>query len=190
MASKIISRIFNRSIENVESSSFSEDNKDDESFATFYFEKVDRNSEEKINHASDKTECYYSKQMQEESYSGRERSVFEDFEKEKKFLGVITDIDYPNRTFSANLFCTDDLVNRIVLFSFDDLSSKDRSLVEIGRRIIYIYGKQYRNGTVTNVSNLYFRNFSNWTEREIELKRIEANELYNLLNNNGLDNYD
>ena len=49
-------------------------------------------------------------------------------------------------------------------------------------KIIYIYGKQYRNGTVTNVSNLYFRKEMNWTKREIEVKRSEANELFSILN--------
>lgn len=187
MASKVISRILNRSIENVKASSFSEDNMIDDSYASFYFDDADRDNEAAVDFESEKTDCYYTKQKQEESFSLRERPVFEHFEKEKKFLGIITDVDYSNRTFSAALISSDDYINRNVLFSIDDLPSDKLSLVEIGRRIIYIYGKQYRNGTVSNVSNLYFRKDSNWSAREIELKRNEAAELYSLLINNGED---
>lgn len=185
MASKAISRILNRSIENLGRSSFNEDTKTDDSFTTFYFEEADKDRSAIDNSEPIKTECNYSKQKREESFSRRERHIFEDFEKERKFLGIITDVNYSNHTFTANLTCTEDLINRSVVFSIDDLSFEECHLVEVGRRIIYIYGKQYRNGTVTNVSNLYFRNDYNWTEREIERKRNEARALYNLLSNSG-----
>lgn len=187
MARKSISRILNRTIDNLDDSSFNETNVDEGSFTTFCFEEADRVSESELNHETNKTDYYYSEQRQEESFSKRERPVYEHFEKEKKFLGTITDINVPERTFSADLICTDDDIKRNVLFSIDDLSSEDCLHVEVGRRIIYIYGKQYRNGTATNVSNIYFRNDSNWTEREIELKRKEANELFNFLSNKGVD---
>lgn len=180
MASKTISRILNRSAKNIYSSSFSENDSGDDSFTSFYFDESEPNANSDNKH--DLTENDYSEQKKEESFSGRGRIVFEHFEKEKKFLGTISSIDHSEHTFSAILISSDDLITRDVVFSIDDLPKELKNFVEIGRRIIYIYGKQYRNGTVTNVSNIYFRNNSRWTQREIELKENEAKELYDLLN--------
>ena len=183
MASKTISRILNRSAKNIYSSSFSENDSGDDSFTSFYFDESEPNANSDNKH--DLTENDYSEQKKEESFSGRGRIVFEHFEKEKKFLGTISSIDHSEHTFSAILISSDDLITRDVVFSIDDLPKELKNFVEIGRRIIYIYGKQYRNGTVTNVSNIYFRNNSRWTQREIELKEKIANEIYDLLNDVG-----
>lgn len=182
MPSKVLSRILNRSVEKINSNSFIKENDTDDSFTSFYFDGTELNSSIDDIHDSDKTDNFNLEQMKEASFPRRDLPIFEYFEKEKKFLGVITDIDYSKRTFSANLVCSDDLITRDALFSLDDLSSENVSCVEVGRKIIYIYGKQYRNGTVTNVSNLYFRKEMNWTKREIEVKRSEANELFSILN--------
>ena len=163
------------------SNSFIENDDFDDSFTTFYFDEPDFNSSLEDIYDSDKTDNYNPEQMKEESFLRRERPVFEYFEKEKKFLGIITNIDYSNRTFSANLVCSDDLISREAIFSIDDIPSENIPYIEVGRRIIYIYGKQYRDGTITNVSNLYFRQKMNWTKREIELKKNEANELLSIL---------
>jgi len=183
MASKTILRILNKSAKNINSSSFNESGSGDDSFTSYCFDAPELNAYSDDN--DDLTENEYSEQEKEESFSRRERIVFEHFEKEKKFLGTISSIDYSKHTFSATLISSDDHITRNVMFSIDDIPKELKSLVEVGRRIIYIYGKQYRNGTVTNVSNIYFRTNSRWTPREIELKENEAKALYDLLNDDG-----
>lgn len=178
MATKTLSRILNRS-ENKNLSSFSEVSEGDDSFTTFHFEDED-NQKTEIDE-SVLTESDLFKEKHEESFSRRKDIVWEHFEKERKYLGEITGIDYNNHTFSASLVGSDDSVNRAVTFSIDDIPTEDAQYIDVGRRIIFIYGKQYRNGTVTNESKLYFRKDSNWTKREIELKRKEAEELYKML---------
>ena len=183
MASKMIFRILNRPSDCSNMSSFDEKSETESSFASFYFEKMGSTGEDEADIEIEKTECsYYPDQKIDESSSCLVRPVFTEYEKEKKFLGTITDVDDTNRTFSAELIGSDDLITRNAIFSIDDLSPENVSLVEVGRRIIYIYGKQYRNGTVSNVSELYFRRNSSWTEREIEAKKSEAEELFAMLN--------
>lgn len=177
----MLSRILNLSNENKKMSSFGETERETDLFTSFFFNEEDDNGGEDDFYESEETEFSYTKQDREESFSLREKTVFEHFERDRKFLGIITKIDRSNRTFSANLTCSDDLINRNVVFSIDDLPQKDTCFLDVGRRIIYIYGKQYRNGTVTNVSNIYFRKDANWTQREIELRQREADELYKVL---------
>ncbi|SEL97059.1 hypothetical protein SAMN04487770_12230 [Butyrivibrio sp. ob235] len=180
MASKTISRLLNRSNKNIYISSFNEDNKVADSFASYCFDEIKSNIS--LDHDYDSTEKKYEEQSEEESFFVSEKVIFEHFEKEKKLLGTIASVNYAEHTFSAILVSTDDGISRDVVFSLDDLSEEQKAFVEVGRRIIYIYGKQYRNGTVTNVSCIHFRNNSRWTQREIELKEKRAMELYNLLN--------
>ncbi len=183
MASEALSMLLNRHQNNLYYSSFDENNNDDNSFASYYFDKSKSN--EPLNYNNDLTENYIE-QKKEESFSVRDQVINEHFEKEKKFLGTITSVNYSEHTFSARLKSSDDCITRDVLFSINNLPKELRVHVEVGRRIIYIYGKQYRNGTVTNVSNIYFRKESKWTQREVELREKKAKELYNLLNGGSL----
>ena len=184
MASKTISRILNRSMGNFYSNSFYENSMEENSSTAFYFDQPDQNSEHiyatKAMEA-DLTENEYPKKREKETFS-EPRRVSEHFEEEKKFLGTIVEINEVEGTFSASLSCPDDNITRRVLFAIDNLAEELKPLVEIGRRLIYIYGKQIRNGTVTNVSSIYFRQNAKWTKREIEAIEREALELYNLLN--------
>ena len=180
MASKIISRILNKPTSNNFPSSFNETDGSDDSFTSYYFDESEPDAPSDSKH--DLTENDYPENKNDESFSGRNRVVYEFYKQEKKFIGTISSIDYSEHTFSATLIASDDLITRNVVFSIDDISKELKSSIEIGRRIIYIYGKLYRNGTATNVSNIYFRNDSKWTQRAIELKEKEAKELYDLLN--------
>ena len=157
------------------------DKTDSFSFSNYFGEDC-KNLDNDENLENDKTDSFsFSKEKQKESFSIRDMHDFEYFEKEKKFLGTITHVDRRKRTFETLLICTDDNVRREAEFSIEEVLPKFKPLIEVGRKIIYIYGKQYRNGTVTNVTNLYFRNESNWTDREINNNKRKALELYNLL---------
>lgn len=183
MASKFMTRVLNRSIENINSYSFSQYNEEYDSFATFHFDNEEKvkNDAENI-HVLKNTDLVTEKI--DNSFSKMSTDFFEHFEMEGKYLGRITDINTSKKIFSANVVGTDDLISRDIVFSIDDIPSEEAKNIEVGRRIIYVYGKQYRNGTATNISKLYFRDASNWTRGEIDRKRKEAEELYNILNEN------
>ena len=182
MASKAIYRALNRTIDSFDASSFNVSERFDDSSTSFMFDEKEAEAEVPDEFTQEKTESTVYEDKNEELFPKRGRRIIEHFEKEKKFLGTITYIDYSENTFSATLLCTEDDITRNAVFSIDDLSPEYVPLIEIGRKIIYIFGKQYRNGTCSNVSNIYLRRDSKWTKREIELKQNEARELLDVLN--------
>lgn len=177
MASKALYRILNRN----KDVSFSFDNNENEgtenSIPSLDFEEKRIGAE--IESEPD-TSVFDDKQK--ESFSRHRKNVFDFFEKEKEFTGVITNVDSVARIFWANLISKDDSINREVKFSMEDLSPEECNLVVEGKRIIYIFGKQYCNGTISNTSKLYFRSDLTWTNREIEMRKEEAKKLFDLLN--------
>ena len=98
----------------------------------------------------------------------------------KQFNGEIIIVDVNKRTFVATLEGTDGIL-REATFLFDDVDENDEFLILPKAQIIFIYGKQYMNGTAFNFSKIYFRSNFKWTSAQIKRANNDAEELLKLL---------
>ena len=98
----------------------------------------------------------------------------------RQFNGEIINVDTVNKTFIATLNSTDGIL-REASFFFDDVDEEDESLILPKAQIIFIYGKQYINGTAFNFSKIYFRSKFKWTSAQIKKANNDAEELLKLL---------
>ena len=109
------------------------------------------------------------------------KRIYAYFEAEHKLLGTIKDINRDNGIFVVD-FIDDENGNPVEMeFFCDEVSPNDRENIEIGRKIILVWGKRHRHGTHVNESKLIFRKDMYWTEGKIEKKKSKANYMHEIL---------
>lgn len=104
------------------------------------------------------------------------------FNYECKLIGFIKEVDKKNKTFIAIMRNSIDNIDREITFSFNEMIEKEQSQIIEGKRIIFIYGKEFRNGTQNNVSTLYFRQELTWSANDINKRMQEADQWFKYLN--------
>lgn len=104
------------------------------------------------------------------------------FNYECKLIGFIKEVDRKNKTFIAIMRNSIDNIDREITFSFNEMIEKEQSQITEGKRIIFIYGKEFRNGTQNNVSTLYFRQELTWSANDINKRMQEADQWFRYLN--------
>lgn len=100
------------------------------------------------------------------------------FYQESKFVGEITSVDRKKNEFTIQVNSSFDKMVRELTFPFAEVEEKDYSRLTKGRRVIFVYGKNYVNGTQYNVSKLYLRDDIIWSKRELEKRRREMMHLF------------
>ncbi len=110
--------------------------------------------------------------------SRNKKRVFSYFEQESKMVGKITVVDKDKAVFVVQACNTLDGITREMEFSFDEVEKSEYPKITKGRRVIFVYGKHYVNGTQYNLSKLYFRDAPVWSKRELEKRRRNMMKLF------------
>ncbi len=110
--------------------------------------------------------------------SRNKKKVFSYFDQESKMIGKITEVDKDNAVFVVQASNTSDGITREMQFSFSEVEKSEYPKITEGRRVIFVYGKQYVNGTQYNLSKLYFRDAPVWSKRELEKRRRNMMQLF------------
>ena len=186
MASKSLYRIFNQSKDDSSFSSISGSNGSVNSYAEYNLNE-DLNIPIVENLPPNVTVLPNDDKALESFLKRPEHIGLTYFEREQKFLGLITDVNNQEKLFHVRLTKCDDNIEREITFSFEEVSKEEINKVSTGRRVIYIIGRQYINGTMYNVSKLYFRKEQYWTQRDIERKRVQALDFYKLMDEEETD---
>ena len=104
------------------------------------------------------------------------------FIKNGEFFGTIIVVDSKEEIFIALMKSFDDQYQRKIVFSFSDVDNYDRGKITVGTQIVFVYGKQYNNGTIYNNSKVFFRAPEIWTKHKLEKLRQESDFLFSLIN--------
>lgn len=90
------------------------------------------------------------------------------FDPIEKLSGIITDISESTRTFTASMRNEKDGAKIIATISFSDIEKSEISEIKIGRKFLYLYGRQYVRGTCFNSTKIIFRAMEFWNPQKIK----------------------
>lgn len=180
MQSKDVSRIFNKSRDKTLSSTLPSSIEELESFASFNF--VFDNTIRFTSSSDGKNTIEESRlciEKQKQSFAKIIKDTSSLYERINKLFGEISYVD--GQSFYALLTDSNDGISREVEFCIDEIQESDFPKVEVGRRIIFLYGKEIVNGTYHNFSKIIFRDNPIWSNKSIERYRNKADSLFELL---------
>ena len=112
----------------------------------------------------------------------KNNSFDDSFDTEIKLSGYIKEIDFDNKNFIVILNNAEDGFEREFKISFSDIEKDDIEKINIGARIVYIYGKHYIRGTAYNSSKIIFRVNNTWNKYKLKKLDEETKILLSLFN--------
>ena len=112
---------------------------------------------------------------------GTDYSFDDSFDTEIKLSGYIKEIDFDNKNFIVLMNNTEDGFEREFKISFSDIEKNDIEKIDIGARIVYIYGKHYIRGTAYNASKIIFRVNNTWNKYKLKKLDEETKTLLSMI---------
>lgn len=119
-----------------------------------------------------------SKEKQSDNILKNKKNISSYFEPECKLIGEIVNVNLSDKQFTIQAFDSVDEKTVEMIFSYDEVKEIEYKKIVNGQRVIFVYGKQYNNGTVYNSSKLYFRDPSIWSRTEIEKRKKNMAKLF------------